>query len=177
MDLTGARGLRMLDLAMSLPLVSPVDARVWARFFGGLHAAEAARDGRLAPDDAVRRLRRARAFIDHGYDGPLDLESIAAAAALSRFHLLRRFKDTYGETPHAYLTRRRIERAKELLAGTDLPVTQVCLEVGFASLGSFSTLFSRHVGHSPDRFRRRWVAVPDLPRPIPACFLAAFAMR
>jgi len=157
-----------------VPLVTPVDPRAWAQFFAGLHAATA--HGRDVREDALVRLQRARAFIEHTYDQPIDLERIAAAAGLSRFHFLRLFKDVYGETPHAYLTRLRLDRAKDLLATTDLPVTRICLDVGFSSLGSFSTLFSRHVGRSPDRFRRRWVAVPALPRPIPSCFLAAFAL-
>lgn len=159
-----------------MTLVTPIDARAWASFFAGLHAATAHRDGRCVREDAIARLKRARAFIDAAYEAPIDLERIAAEAHFSRFHFLRLFKDAFGETPHAYLTRCRIERAKELLARTDLPVTQICFEVGFASLGSFSTLFARHVGRSPDRFRRRWVAVPALPRPIPSCFFAAFSV-
>jgi AraC-like DNA-binding protein len=152
-----------------------IDGRAWTRVFASLHAATARRDGRLR-EDARTRLQRARALIDGGFDEAIDLERIAAAADFSRFHFLRLFKDAYGETPHAYLTRCRLDRAKELLAATDLPVTQICFEVGFSSLGSFSSLFSRHVGHSPDRFRRRWIAVPELPRPIPGCFFAAFAL-
>jgi AraC-like DNA-binding protein len=157
-------------------LVTPIDAHAWAEFFAGLHAAAARRDGKPVRDEAFARLQRARRFIEGAYDEVIDLERIAAEADFSRYHFLRRFKDAFGETPHAYLTRRRIERAKQLLARTDLPVTQICFEVGFSSLGSFSTLFSRHVGRSPDRFRRRYVAVPTLPRPIPSCFFAAFAL-
>lgn len=159
-----------------MTLVTPIGADAWASFFAGLHAATAERDGRFVRPDAIERLERARAFIDAAFDEPLDLERIASQAHFSRFHFLRLFKDMYGETPHAYLTRRRIEHAKELLARTELPVTQICLEVGFSSLGSFSTLFARHVGRSPDRFRRRWVAVPNVPQPIPACFFAAFSL-
>jgi AraC-like DNA-binding protein len=157
-----------------MTLVRPIDARAWASFFAGLHAAEARRDGKVLREDARERLQRARAFIADGYDGPIDLERIAAEAELSRFHFLRLFKNAFGETPHAYVTRCRLERAMELLARTDLPVTQVCFEVGFSSLGSFSAWFSRHVGRSPDRFRRRWV--PALPQPIPSCFAAAFSL-
>jgi AraC-like DNA-binding protein len=159
-----------------MTLVRPIDARAWASFFAGLHAAEARRDGKVLREDARERLQRARAFIADGYDGPIDLERIAAEAELSRFHFLRLFKNAFGETPHAYVTRCRLERAMELLARTDLPVTQVCFEVGFSSLGSFSAWFSRHVGRSPDRFRRRWVPVPALPQPIPSCFAAAFSL-
>ncbi len=159
-----------------MTLVRPIDARAWATFFAGLHAATARRDGKPLRDDARERLQRARAFITEGYDGPIDLERIAAEAELSRFHFLRLFKDAFGETPHAYVTRCRLERAMELLARSDMAVTQVCFEVGFSSLGSFSAWFSRHVGRSPDRFRRRWVPVPALPQPIPSCFFAAFSI-
>jgi AraC-like DNA-binding protein len=84
---------------------------------------------------------------------PLTLSQIAEVAWLSTHHFLRLFKRTFHETPHQYLIRKRIERAKYLLAHTDLSVTDVCLEVGFESLGSFSWLFRRRVGASPETFR------------------------
>ncbi|HEY6332118.1 MAG TPA: AraC family transcriptional regulator, partial [Blastocatellia bacterium] len=91
--------------------------------------------------DIYRRLCRARAFIDAHYDEPLDLDLIAREACLSRFHFLRLFRTVFKQTPHQYLTERRIRRAKELLAASNMSVTEVCFEVGFESLGSFSTLF------------------------------------
>jgi AraC-like DNA-binding protein len=101
-----------------------------------------------------RRLHRARDHIEGSLDRPVGLEEVAAAAGLAPHHCLRAFRKLFGETPHRYLTRRRLERAKELLASTDLPVTRICLEVGFDSLGSFSWLFRRHLGLSPSEYRR-----------------------
>lgn len=128
----------------------------------------------LAPlhADTYRRLMRARAFIDECYDQPLDLEQISSEACLSRYHFLRLFRRAFNKTPHQYLTQRRIERAKELLSSSGLTVTDVCFEVGFESLGSFSSLFHKHVGHPPITFRaivfeRRL----ERQRKVPACFL------
>lgn len=99
------------------------------------------------------RLHRARDFMEAGLACPLLLEEIARVACFSPYHFLRLFKQMFHETPHQYLTRRRMERAGFLLARTDLPVTEVCMEVGFDSLGSFSTLFRRHYGHPPTAHR------------------------
>ena len=96
--------------------------------------------------DVQERLRRARRFIDECYDLPLDLNQISRQACLSRFHFLRLFRDTFETTPHQYLIQRRIEKAKELLRLKEMSVTDVCFEVGFESLGSFSALFRRCVG-------------------------------
>jgi AraC-like DNA-binding protein len=116
----------------------------------------------------AERLRQARAFIDASFDRPLDLDQVARHAGFSRYHFIRLFHRAYGQTPHRYLTQRRIQKAKELLAAGRLTVTEVCLEVGFQSLGSFSTLFARHVGQPPQRYRALTVARR---RFIPACFL------
>ena len=106
---------------------------------------------------------------------PLSLDVLAAGAGLSRYAFLRRFAAAYGMTPHAYLVHLRLERAKELLARDHLAVTDVCLEVGFSSLGSFSALFARRTGESPLGFRRRarrYSQVPDwvLSARVPMCF-------
>ncbi len=82
------------------------------------------------------------------------MERVARAACLSRFHFHRLFAEAPGETPHRYITRRRLEKAQDLLAATDLPVTSVSLAAGFESLGSFSSLFRRRFGSSPRGFRR-----------------------
>jgi AraC-like DNA-binding protein len=113
-------------------------------------------------------LLRAKDVIDREYARPLDVASLASEAHASTAHFARSFKRAFGETPHKYLVRRRIERAKELLRGTDLSVTEVSLEVGFQSLGSFGTAFRELVGEPPGAYRRRWRdrAAP----PIPACF-------
>src|SRR5215831_10386852 len=98
-------------------------------------------------------LRRARDLIDRDYAEPLDLDAMARAAGYSKYHFARSFAAVYGETPAAFLTRRRIERAKSLLRGPNVSVTEVCYAVGFESLGSFSRLFSQLVGRSPSAYR------------------------
>ena len=113
-------------------------------------------------------LLRARDLIEREYAKPLDVPALARAAHASTAHFARSFKRAFGETPHRYLLHRRIERAKELLRETDLSVTAVSLEVGFQSLGSFSTAFGELVGEPPSEYARRWRTVE--PPPIPACF-------
>src|SRR5262245_47966389 len=110
-------------------------AQAWARSFAVVNALTARRRGPLAD-----RLEIARRFVDHHLDTPLTLEEIAREAHLSKFHFLRVFKATYHDTPLGYLRRRRLDRARTLLTRTELPVTAVCLHVGFESLGSFSSL-------------------------------------
>jgi AraC-like DNA-binding protein len=124
-----------------------------------------------------RSLTDARDFMRHAYQRPINLPDISARANLSPYHFLRVFRQTYGETPHEFLTRLRIERAKVLLAKGSHNVTEACFEVGFSSLGSFSTLFARRVGLSPSDYRRyirSSVAVPAKLRPlfVPTCFFA-----
>jgi AraC-like DNA-binding protein len=113
-------------------------------------------------------LRRAKDLIDRDYAESLDVPALAKEAHASRAHFVRSFKKAFGETPHRYLLRRRIERAKELLRNTPLPVTEVSVAVGFRSLGSFSTTFRRLVGESPAAYAHRWR--PEVPPEIPACF-------
>lgn len=108
-----------------------------------------------AREAELRRLLRARDTMDRRYPDPLDLAALARVALLSESHFLRRFRDAFGETPHRYLQRRRIERATALLRDTEQPVTEVCLAVGFTSLGSFSRTFSDVVGVSPSVYRDR----------------------
>lgn len=113
-------------------------------------------------------LRRARDLIDLRYAEPLDLDDLARAAGYSKFHFARAFTAAYGETPRAYLTRRRLERAKTLLRTANLTVTEVCFAVGFESLGSFSSLFRRVVGQTPSGYQRASVRIGG-PPPIPGC--------
>ena len=120
--------------------------------------------------ERISSLRRARDLIDRRFADDLDLSRMAAEAGFSKFHFARAFKDTYGETPASYLTRRRIERAKDLLRSANLTVTEVCMLVGFSSLGSFSSRFSGLVGTSPRSFQRA-AAARGGPPPIPGCFL------
>lgn len=124
-----------------------------------------------------RNLVHAREFMRHAYVHPINLPDVAAQANLSLYHFLRVYKQAYGETPHEFLTRLRVERAKTLLARGSHNVTEACFEVGFSSLGSFSALFSRRVGLSPSEYRRyarSGVVVPREIRPlfVPACFFA-----
>ena len=113
-------------------------------------------------------LRRARDLIDRDYAEPLDLDAMAAEAGYSRYHFARAFTAAYGETPRAYLTRRRIERAKTLLRTANLSVTEICYLVGFSSLGSFSARFRVQVGRSPSEYRADAVERTGVP-PIPGC--------
>jgi AraC-like DNA-binding protein len=113
-------------------------------------------------------LIRAKDLIDRNYARELDVPTLARVAHASPAHFSRSFKRAFGENPHKYLQRRRIERAKELLRETDLMVTAVSLEVGFRSLGSFSSAFRELVGESPIDYARRWRA--GRPPPIPGCF-------
>jgi AraC-like DNA-binding protein len=103
----------------------------------------------------LAHLRRARDLIDREYARPLDVAELARAALMSPAHFSRQFRATYGETPYAYLMTRRIERAKLLLRRGDLSVTEVCLEVGCTSLGSFSARFTELVGETPTAYRDR----------------------
>jgi AraC-like DNA-binding protein len=117
---------------------------------------------------AVFVLRRVRDHIDLRFAEPITLSDLAGLAGMSRFHLVRQFRTAYGETPIRYLSRRRIERAQDLLRYANLTVTEVCMTVGYSSLGSFSSRFSELVGESPLAYQRRWAS--DAPR-IPGCYL------
>src|SRR5919107_6035649 len=122
-----------------------------------------------AQPSSARYLLRARDLIDARYAEPLDVAAIAHAAHASPAHFSRSFKAAFGETPHQYLLTRRIERAKHLLSYTSLSVTEVSLEVGCQSLGSFSAAFRRLVGASPRSYPR---SVP--PMGIPTCYAMAW---
>ncbi len=126
-----------------------------------------------------RSLASAREFMRDAYGRPITLPDISARANLSPYHFLRVHKLAYGETPHEFLTRVRIERAKTLLARGSHNVSEACFEVGFSSVGSFSTLFSHRVGLTPSEYRRHVrsvVAIPRTLRPlfVPDCFAAVF---
>ena len=112
---------------------------------------------------------RARDEMDRRFAEPLDIPHLAAVAHLSASQFGRVFKTVYGETPHRYLQRRRVERAMTLLRQTDRPVTDVAWDVGFASLGTFSRTFTTIVGCSPTEFRAQ-----HGPLRVPSCFVAAW---
>jgi AraC-like DNA-binding protein len=98
-------------------------------------------------------LHRVRKLLQNSYDAPLTVEDLSREAALSPFHLIRTFRNVYKQTPHQYLVELRIAKAKELLRNTDISITEICAEVGYESLGSFSTLFSKLAGISPSAYR------------------------
>ena len=123
-----------------------------------------------AVEDANRRLLRARDAMDRAYAEPLDVPTLARIAHVSEAHFIRTFRATFGETPHHYLQRRRVERAMFLLRSTDRSVTDICMDVGFSSLGTFSRVFSEIVGESPSAYRRRGPL-----QPVPTCFAMAWA--
>lgn len=123
-----------------------------------------------AQEDANRRLLRARDAMDRRYAEPLDISALARVAVVSEAHFIRTFATTFGETPHRYLQRRRVERAMFLLRTGEQSVTDICFEVGFSSVGTFSRTFSDIVGRSPTSFR----AGAETHQSIPTCFVMAW---
>jgi transcriptional regulator GlxA family with amidase domain len=123
-----------------------------------------------AAEDADRRLLRARDAMDRAYAEPLDVPTLARIAHVSEAHFIRTFRATFGETPNRYLQRRRVERAMFLLRSTDRSVTDICMAVGFSSLGTFSRVFRDVVGEPPSAYRRRGPFPP-----VPTCFAMAWA--
>lgn len=127
---------------------------------------------RLSPVEARNRLMlRARDEMDRRYREELDVKGLAALVGMSPAHFIRTFKEVYGETPHRYLQRRRVERAMYLLREQERSVTDACFDVGFNSLGTFSRTFKEIVGISPTSFRQRWSPVAA----VPTCFAMAWA--
>ena len=122
-----------------------------------------------AAEDSNRRLLRARDAMDGNYAEPLDVPTLARIAHVSEAHFIRTFRATFGETPHRYLQRRRVERAMWLLRSTDRTVTDICMDVGFTSLGTFSRVFREIVGEPPSAYRRRGPL-----KPVPTCFAMAW---
>ena len=118
-----------------------------------------------ATEDTNRRMLRARDVMDRAYAEPLDIAALARITHLSEAHFIRTFRSTFGETPHRYLQRRRVERAMFLLRSTAASVTAICLETGFTSLGTFSRTFTAIVGESPTAYRGRGPL-----QPVPSCF-------
>ena len=116
-----------------------------------------------------RRLLRARDSMDRAYAEPLNLRAVAAVAHISEAHFIRSFRAVFGETPHRYLQRRRVERSMFLLRDTDRSVTDICFDVGFTSRGTFSRTFREIVGEAPSDYR-----VGNEPMVVPNCFQTAF---
>jgi AraC-like DNA-binding protein len=120
-------------------------------------------------EESNRRLLRARDAMDRNYARPLDIESLARVAHVSEAHFIRSFRATFGETPHRYLQRRRVERSMFLLRETSRSVTEVCFDVGFTSLGTFSRTFHDILGVTPSAYRNRAEV-----RAVPTCFTMAW---
>ena len=118
-----------------------------------------------AVEELNRRMLRARDAIDRAYAQPLDIAALAAVASVSEAHFIRTFRSTFGETPHRYLQRRRVERAMFLLRESGRSVTDICFEVGFMSLGTFSRTFRDIVGENPTDYRSRGEVINA-----PTCF-------
>jgi AraC-like DNA-binding protein len=126
-----------------------------------------------ATEERNRRMLRARDTMDRAFAQPLDVDALARVAHVSPAHFSRQFRSTFGETPHRYLQRRRVERAMELLRATDRPVTDICLDVGFNSLGTFSRTFRAIVGESPSAYRARFTG-EGAHLLVPACWAMAW---
>ncbi len=116
-------------------------------------------------EELNRRLLRARDAMDRTYAEPLDVQALSRVAHVSEAHFIRSFRATFGETPHRYLQRRRVERAMFLLGETDRSITDICMDVGFTSLGTFSRTFREIIGESPTEWRLR-----GAPMAVPTCF-------
>ena len=121
----------------------------------------------------ARHLLRARDLVDARYFEPLGVDDLASAAGLSSAHFSREFRRAFGESPHAYLLTRRLERAAALLRSTDRSVADICLSVGLRSIGSFTTSFTRTFGASPTAYRAAFPPAGQHAR-IPACVLRVY---
>jgi AraC-like DNA-binding protein len=121
--------------------------------------------------ELLSRLCLARDLLRAWEDEPIPVSGVARASGLTCFHFIRLFKAIFGETPHQYRSRAQIEKAKHLLILTNLSITEICMAVGFSSLGSFSALFSRRVGMSPSEFQRRYRPASTPERQLPASLI------
>jgi AraC-like DNA-binding protein len=125
--------------------------------------------------DPLNHLRRAKDEIDRRFAEPLDIATLSRTALASEAHFIRSFKKEFGETPHRYLQRRRIERAAALLRESDRPVTEIALDVGFQSLGWFITAFKEIMDETPTAYRDRYRQAP--PPMVPGCFTMMWTRR
>jgi AraC-like DNA-binding protein len=121
----------------------------------------------------ARHLLRAKDLVDARYTEPLDVDDLAQAAGLSRAHFSRQFRRAFGESPHAYLLTRRLERAAALLRSTDRSIADICFSVGLQSVGSFTTSFTRTFGTSPTAYRARFPPAAEYAM-VPACVVRAY---
>ena len=131
-------------------------------------------------NEVYQRIAAAKIYIDENFHSAIDLKAVSRQAFLSRFHFHRLFRKIYRRTPHQYITQKRIDKAKELLA-TNKSVTDVCTEVGFESIGSFSSLFKKEIGFAPTYYRNMaWLkkqqAKEQPKRFIPHCFIESYKL-
>ncbi len=134
------------------------------------------------PADIYKKIVDAKVFIDEHFDWPIDLDAIAGEACMSRYHFHRLFRRIYKRTPHQYLTFKRIDQAQRILAAADCTVGEVCMRVGFESIGSFSVLFKKEIGVAPGEYRAalkhsRAMAEEQPRRVIPHCFIAEMMLE
>ena len=133
----------------------------------------------LTPD-IYQRIVAAKVYIDENYQEPIDLEQISQQAFLSRFHFHRLFRQVYKRTPHQYVTQKRLDKARNLLS-ENKPVTEVCNEVGFESIGSFSVLFKKEIGFAPQYYRnmaykKKLEQLAQPKKAIPHCFIDGYQL-
>jgi AraC-like DNA-binding protein len=131
--------------------------------------------------DVYQRIVSAKIFMDENYDQPLDLAIISRHSCISRFHFHRLFTRIYRKTPHRYLTKKRIDNAKLLLAENELSVSEICNSVGFESIGSFSILFKKEIGFAPQfyrnlAYRKKQLALQQPKQFIPHCFIETYKL-
>lgn len=134
----------------------------------------------IAPD-VYRKIVMAKLYMDSNFHEPIDLERISREACISRFHFHRLFTRIYRRTPHQYLTGKRVEQARQWLADKDLTITEICNNVGFESIGSFSVLFKKEIGFAPQYYRNMaWLKkqkAQQQPRTcIPHCFIETYQL-
>jgi AraC-like DNA-binding protein len=130
--------------------------------------------------DIYQRIATAKIYIDDNYHEPIDLDQVSQKAFLSKFHFHRLFRKIYRRTPHQYLTWKRINKAKDLLS-ENKPVTDVCNEVGFESIGSFSVLFKKEIGFAPQYYRnmaykKKLEQLAQPKKAIPHCFIESYKL-
>ncbi len=130
--------------------------------------------------DTYQRIAAAKIYIDENFHESLNLETISKQAFLSKFHFHRIFTQVYRHTPHQYLTRKRLDKAKDLLA-ENKQVTDVCNEVGFESIGSFSVLFKKEIGFAPQYYRnmaykKKMEQFAQPKKAIPHCFIESYRL-
>lgn len=124
----------------------------------------------------IDRIRLARTMIDKRFDSGVSLDELARLAGFSMYHFIRIFRHVYKQTPHQCLVMHRVDKAKHLLRSTDLSVTDICFEVGFQSVGSFSATFRKLTGLSPSSYREHAAPLPSRPS-IPLCYRIRFDIR